>query len=66
MEFAKQNHFHKPFSEVYFVEDNTIQRFPDLDKPGEISRQSIFDFDNYEKRFDEILNQGHCTVLQNL
>ncbi len=55
MEFVKQHNFHKPFSQVYFVEDKSIRRFLNPDKSAEISHQDIFVFENYENRFDEIL-----------
>ena len=34
MEFAEQQKFQKPFSQVYFAEDKSIHRFFDSDKPA--------------------------------
>lgn len=65
MEFAKQSNFRQPFSQVYFVEDKAIQRFFDSNKPNEISRENIFTFEDYENRFNEILNQGYSWINLN-
>ena len=60
MEFA--NHFHQPYSRIYFAEGKSVRYFPDPDKPAEISRQDVFTFEEYENRFNEILNQGHSWI----
>ena len=65
MEFAKECNFHKSFSQVYFVEEQSIRHFYDFDKVGEISLQDIFTLENYENRFNELLNQGHCWIHMN-
>jgi hypothetical protein len=59
MELAKQHNFHQSFSQVYFVNDKSIRRFFDSNKPDEILRKDIFTFEDYENQFDELLNQGH-------
>jgi len=60
MDFAKQNNFHKPFLQVYFVEDKNVRRLPE--KPDKLSRQNIFALKDYENRFNEILEQGHSWI----
>ncbi len=65
MNFAAQSGFHKPFSQVYLVEQKSILRFYDSDQIVEISRQDIFTSEKYETRFDEILTQGHSWVNMN-
>jgi hypothetical protein len=62
MEFAKQSNFRQPFSQVYFTEYKSVRRFFDPSKPDEISRQDIFTFEDYENRFNEILNQEHSWI----
>lgn len=64
MNFAKQSNFHKPFSEVCFVESKSIQYYSN--QLNKISRQEIFSFENYENRFNEALNQGHSWINMNL
>ena len=65
MEFAKQNNFRQPFSQVYFAEEKSIRRFFDSESADEISQQDIFTFEGYENRFSEILNQGHSWINLN-
>jgi hypothetical protein len=60
LEFAKRQNFQRPFSQVYFTEAENIRRFSD--RPDEILRPDIFTFENFEDRFNEILNQGHSWV----
>jgi hypothetical protein len=62
MNFARQHNFHKPFSEVYFAEDKSIQRSSRTDEINEISQQNIFNLANYEIRFNEVLNQRHSWI----
>jgi len=65
MELAKQSNFRQPFSQVYFAEEKSIQRFFDSESTNELFRQDIFTFEDYEKRFNEILKQGHSWVNLN-
>jgi hypothetical protein len=62
MNFARQHNFHKPFSEVYFVEDKSIQHSLKPYEINEISQQNVFSLANYETRFNEVLNQGHSWI----
>lgn len=64
IEFAKQNEFYKPFSQVYLVEDNKkyIYRETEIRK---ISRKGIFTIDSYENRFEELLKQKHSWINMN-
>ncbi len=62
MEFAIQSNFHKPFSQVYFVEGKSIQGFYGSNKICELFRQDIFTFETYESRFNELLNQGYSWI----
>lgn len=65
IDFAKDSNFYKPFSQVYFVEERFVRRFLDSDKSDEISTQNMFSFENYEKRFSELLHQGHSWINMN-
>jgi hypothetical protein len=62
MAFAKQSDFRKPFSQVYFVENRKINHSNNSEIADEISRRDIISFEDYEDRFNEILNQGHSWV----
>ncbi len=44
------------------AEYESIRHFFDSDKVGEIARQDVFSFEDYEDRFNEILNQGYFWV----
>jgi len=59
MDFARQRNFRQPFSKVYFTDEKSIQHFFDSDRLNKIPRHVIFNFENYESRFEEILSQGY-------
>lgn len=65
MEFAKSCNFHKPFSEIHFVEENSIRRFHKSDKNDEISYQDVFKLEDYEKRFELLLKRKHSWINMN-
>jgi hypothetical protein len=65
IKFAKQHNFNESFSQICFVESNKIHDVSSLNLHW-ISRRFIFDFDSYETRFDELLNEGYSWINMNL
>lgn len=65
MEFARRRDFHKPFSQVVFVEERNIRPYSAPDQTYEISRSDMFDFPDYENRFTEIPKAGHSWINLN-
>jgi hypothetical protein len=59
--FAKEHNFALPFSQVYFVEDKEIKFLPDSNL-NKIPLEALLTFESYEKRFDELFNQGHSWI----
>ena len=61
VKFANEHNFYESFLQVYFVEANSIQ-FVLNTGLQKIMRTSIFTFDGYEPRFNEILGYGHSWI----
>lgn len=56
MKFAKEHNFNESFSQICFVESDKIQYASSSDF-HKISRKFIYNSENYETRFDELLNK---------
>lgn len=65
MKFAKEHNINESFSQICFVESDKIQDVSSSDL-HKISRKFIFTSENYETRFDELLNKGCSWINMNL
>lgn len=61
IEFAGKNNFSESFSQVYFVEEKSME-FVLKSRIHKIPRESIFTFESYKTRFDALFDEGHSWI----